>query len=102
MYMVHGTFNELTRWMKVHGSGTDDPNTPSSSEPSSGSYDLTDKGNRNSPENFLIITAEGGIEPLDKLRLYSRADLLLIWNKNNIKGDFASDFQFTFGVKYSF
>ena len=99
MYMVHGAFNELTRWKKVQEGKN--PSTPTSSLPDSESYDLTYAGNADAPEHFLIFTLEGGIEPVRKLELYSRSDLVLIWNKDNVQGDFAADFQFTAGVRYS-
>ncbi len=102
MYMVHGCFDAFTRWMKVHDNSADDPSTPSSSTPSSGSYDLMQKGvKKNAAAHYLILTAEGGLEPVRNLKLYARTDLLMIWNKGNIEGRFAADFQFTAGVKYS-
>ncbi len=99
MYMVHGTFDALTRWTKVTPDSADNPSTPSHTPPSTGSYEKTEN-KKNSPSHLLMLTVEGGLEPIDNLTLYGRGDAVFIWNKGNIKGEFSPDFQFTVGVRY--
>ena len=94
MYMANPLIDDITI-------NTNDILLQMNMSPLPESYDLTYAGNADAPEHFLIFTLEGGIEPVRKLELYSRSDLVLIWNKDNVQGDFAADFQFTAGVRYS-
>ena len=103
LYLVHGAFDSLTRWMQPIPDTSDAAGTPTSAEPSSGSYDRTDPEGKtkNAPAHYFLITLEGGFEPIANLCIYGRADLVLGWNKGNIKGIFEPDFQFTAGLSYT-
>ena len=103
MYMAHGAFDLLTRWMQVRPGTDDNPSSPSDREPSSGSYDLMDDPTRkDAVAHCLILTAQGGCTLIEDLSLSVRTDLILAWNKGNIGGGFDADFQITAGIAYSF
>ena len=99
MYMIHGCFDELTRWATITSKHSA-PSAPSDSEPETGSYDINGK-TKNAVSHTLIFTIKGGYEVITDLTLYGRTDLILIWNKNNLKNTFSPDFQITIGISYS-
>ncbi len=93
MYMVHGATDVLTRW------STDSLlRTPTRSE-AQGSYDKTASA-KNAIAHYLILTLEDGYMWSRNFNIYTRTDLVSIWNKGNIEGEYAFDVQLTVGFKY--
>lgn len=93
MYMLHGTFDVLTRWM-----GGDDSSTPTTEE-KPGSYDKNNKP-KDSAAHYFIVSLEGGLKVLPYLDIFARTDFIYIWNKDNIKRNHEGDCQISLRIKY--
>ncbi|GHU35050.1 hypothetical protein FACS1894172_16230 [Spirochaetia bacterium] len=119
LFMIHGTFDKWTKWtavdmedagggweagIDVDGSYTNRPgyqDTPTSSH-YQGNYTDANVQNRNAPYILTALSLFGSYQILPSLKAYGQADVVLIANKGNIKGNFAADFQFSAGISWTF
>ncbi len=99
MYMAHGCYDMFTRWKEVVPGSAEDPSAPSSNPPSSGSF-LRNPSTKNAVSHTILLSLQGGITLYEDLNFYAKADFVNIINYENLKGQNASDFQFSIGVSY--
>ncbi|GHU35033.1 hypothetical protein FACS1894172_16180 [Spirochaetia bacterium] len=108
MVMIHGTFDKWTTWSFVNTKSTGDSGdseeivyAPSTSHPAN-NYADPDASSRNARYVLTGFSLLGSYQILPSLKAYGQADVVLIANKGNIKGNFAADFQFSAGISWTF
>jgi hypothetical protein len=105
LLMLHGTHDRWTKWNLVYAAGSGQAITDSFLTGSHQGDNYADDAGaklRNSISFTLLPSLSGSFFVWKNLEIYGQADCIASFNHNNIKGDFAADFQLTLGLSYYF